>query len=296
MAQRPTVSVIVPFSGSPLQLSVLLDRLANVVLAPGDELIVADNRPGAEAQRLPGGVRVQPAGAIASPGFARNRGAAAAAGEWLVFIDADTEPDADLLNAYFDPPPAPQTAVLAGAIEDVVDPGSTSLAARHAVARSRMSQAQTLGRPDHPYAQSANIAVRRSALVTVGGFDQHARAGEDADLCFRLEAGGWRIDPRPAARVRHQARAGLRASLTQLAVHGSGAAWCNQRHPGTFPPPTAQHLGRRLAHSLLTAIRARLRGDREGAQRGLLEMSEALAFELGRVIPNRRRWRLRPWS
>jgi hypothetical protein len=51
---------------------------------------------------------------------------------------------------------------------------------------------------------------------------------------------------------------------------------------------------RRLAHSALAAARARLRGDREQAGFALLEIAEALAFELGRVLPNRPRRGLRP--
>jgi hypothetical protein len=294
VAQRPTVSVIVPFSGTQLELSVLLDRLGAVRLAPGDELIVADNRAAAEGRALPGGIRLHPAGAVASPGFARNRGAAIATGEWLVFIDADTEPAPDLLDAYFDPAPVGETAVLAGGIEDVVEAGNASLSARHAVARSHMSQTQTLGRGDHAYAQSANIAVRRSVLVAAGGFDEHARAAEDADLCFRLEAHGWQIEARPRARVRHTARVTLGGALAQLLVHGSGAAWCNRRHPGSFPAPSPLGFGRRVVHSLLKATGARLRGDRTGVQFALLEIAEALAFELGRGIPNRPRRRLRP--
>jgi glycosyltransferase involved in cell wall biosynthesis len=293
VAPRPTVSVIVPFSGSPHQLSVLTQQLSALLLAESDEIIIADNRPGATALALPGGIRLHPAAAVATPGFARNRGAAAAGGEWLVFIDADTEPEPNLLDAYFDPPPADETALLAGGIEDVLDPGSTSLSARHAVARVQMSQTQTLSRPRHPYAQSANLAVRRSALVGAGGFVEHARAGEDADLCFRLVAAGWQIESRPAARVRHSARATLGASLVQLIVHGSGAAWCNRRHPGSFPAPTARDFTRRLGHSVLRMVSAGVRGDGERAGFAGLEILETLAFALGRVIPNRPRWRRR---
>ncbi len=288
--------MIVPFLGSERQLNALVDRLSSLALAPGDELIIADNRPGAETgpRELPARVRLHPASAVASPGFARNRGAAAAEGEWLVFIDADTDPDPDLLDAYFTPAPARDTAVLAGAIVDVPGADDASLVARHVVARAQMSQRQTLGRLERPYAQSANAAVLRSALIAAGGFDERARAGEDADLCFRLAAMGWRIESRPTARVRHPARSTLSAALSQLVIHGSGAAWCNRRHPGSFPAPTARQFTRRLVHSLVFASGRALRGDRQAAQFALLEVPEALAFGLGRLIPNRPRWRPRP--
>jgi GT2 family glycosyltransferase len=296
--ERPAVSVVVPFAGSEQDLQTLISRLGRLTLGPGDELIVVDNRAGAQPQPPTGDISLHPAGAIASPGFARNRGAAAARNPWLVFIDADTDPDPGLLGAYFTPAPAPDTAVLAGGIHDVLPDtgpgGVASLAARHAVARAQMSQRVTVDRPDHPYAQSANLAVRRDALVAAGGFAEHARAGEDADLCFRLREAGFGIESRPAAVVRHRARPDLRTTLIQLAGHGAGAAWCERRHPGSFPRPSAGQLLRRLAHSALAAARARLRGDREQAGFALLEIAEALAFELGRVLPNRPRRGLRP--
>jgi GT2 family glycosyltransferase len=291
---RPTVSVIVPFAGSEAELDSLVARLVGLERRPGDELIVADNRPGAQLLELVGEVRLHPASAVASAGFARNRGAAVASGEWLVFIDADTEPEPGLLAAYFKPVPGPDTAVLAGGILDVAEAGHpASLIARHTVARAQMSQSVTLGRALHPYAQSANIAVRRDALVRAGGFEEHARAAEDADLCFRLQARGLGIESRPAAVVRHRARQTLPAALTQLARHGAGARWCNRRHPGSFPRTGVGQIMRRAVHSLLVALGAMIRGDREQAGFAVLEIAETLAFELGRVIPNQPRWRLR---
>jgi glycosyltransferase involved in cell wall biosynthesis len=298
--QRPAVSVVVPFAGSEQDLHTIVTRLGALDRSAADEVIIVDNRVGARSRALTAGVSLYAADAIASPGFARNRGAAAARGDWLVFLDADTDPDGDLLAAYFTPLPATGTAVLAGAISDVAplgaggSAGGNSLTARHAVARAQMSQRVTLERSEHPYAQSANLAVRRDALIAVGGFAEHARAGEDADLCFRLREAGFGMESRPAAGVNHRARADLRSSLLQLAIHGSGADWCNRRHPGTFAPPGAGQLLRRFGHSARVGIRAWRRGDREQAGFAMLEIAETLAFELGRLLPNRPRRGLRP--
>jgi GT2 family glycosyltransferase len=279
--------VIVPFAGRPAELGELLAALEALDRAPGDELIVADNRRERPAQAHAGAVRVIAAAGVASPGFARNRAAAVASGEWLVMIDADTHPARDLIGRYLEPAPGPDVGILAGGIDDVARGGGRL--ARHLLGRAQMSQETTLGRGRWRYAQTANMAVRREAFVAVGGFAERARAGEDADLCFRLLQAGWALEPRPQARVAHRARETLPALAAQLARHGAGAAWCERRHPGSFPPPSPSELARRLASSGARALSAAARGRGAEAQLAALELLEACAFEGGRLLSNRAR-------
>ena len=282
MRARPTVTVIVPFAGSQAQLDELFRRLELLDLRPDDEVIVADNRAGAAADLVRGRIRVIRAVGVCSPGFARNRAAAVASGDWLVMLDADTEPSPALLDLYFVPPPPASTAILAGAIFDRPAPGP-GVAALHSADRKQMSQETTLNRGRWSYAQSANIAVSRAAFVDVGGFDEEARAGEDADLCFRLAQAGHELESRPSAIVVHDTRATVPALLGQLARHGAGAAWLERRYPGSFPPPRARAFAARIGRHLLRAARPR----RGGARRELLGAAEAVAFEGGRLLSNR---------
>lgn len=287
MRGRPAVSVIVPFSGSEAALQQLRAGLGHLYLGPQDEVILADNRPGATSGEARERLRTVAANGLRSPGFARNCAAQSATGEWLVFIDADTIPDPSLLQRYFEPVPAESTGVLAGAIRDLA--AMPTLTARHGVHRAQMSQDVTLRRSGSPYAQTANCAVRRHAFSEVGGFTAEARAGEDADLCFRLASAGWALEERPGATVQHRSRERLPALLSQLARHGSGAAWCNRRHPGSFPAPTPRELGGRLRVGAADAVKALGRGDLEGAAFAGLDLLEGAAFELGRLLPNRAR-------
>ena len=157
-----------------------------------------------------------------------------ASGEWLLFLDADTEPAGDLLDRYFDACAGSDGRVLAGAIVDRAGEGGSRFAAAVA-ARAPMSQAATLHRPGTPYAQTANCAVRRSAFDAIGGFDESARWGEDADLCFRLAEAGW-ASRNGRRRSPFIARARRRPRwLAQFAGHGAGAAWLDSRYPGSFP-------------------------------------------------------------
>ncbi len=271
---RPAVTVICPFAGSGDELERVVGALGRLEVREGDEVLVADNRAVAR-DAVVGSVRVLAAGGPASSYFARGVAAARAAGEWLVFVDADCEPDPGLLDAYFDPLPGERTAVLAGGIEDWV--AEDSLVARYVADRRKLDQATTLAHPRGAYAQTANCAVRRAAFEAVGGWPEPVRSGGDADLCWRLRQAGWAVEERPAARVRHRNRATLPALLRQLHRHGAGMAWLDRRWPGAFPPP-----GRREVTLGRLAMLARGRSAFDA-----IDVLALYARDLGRLRANR---------
>ena len=56
------------------------------------------------------------------------------------------------------------------------------------------------------YVPRAAIVCRRSALTSVGGFDETMQSGEDVDLCWRLIEAGTRLRYEPIAHVAHDHR------------------------------------------------------------------------------------------
>jgi len=273
-AVRPAVSVIVPFAGSAAELDACLAALAALRTREGDEVLVADNR--RDSAPRSGPVEVVPAPGPASSYFARAHAAARARADWLVFLDADTLPEPDLLDALFDPPPGERTAVLAGAIEDWA--ARPTVVARYVTARRKLHHATTLEHPWAPYAQTACCAVRRSAFEAVGGFPDPVHSGGDADLCWRLAAADWRLEPRPAARVRHRNRERARDLLAQLHRHGAGMEWLERRWPGSFPRPRPRELAGR------TAMLAR--GLAREPAFALLDFAALWARDIGRLHAN----------
>lgn len=56
------------------------------------------------------------------------------------------------------------------------------------------------------------MAFRKAALEALGGFDlTYTKAGDDVDICWRLQANGGHLAFSPAALVWHQHRNSARA-------------------------------------------------------------------------------------
>ena len=279
---RPPVDIVVPFLGGDAELRDLLLRLRAIRREPGDTLTVVDNRPEGAA---PDGDVIR-APERQSSYFARNRGVARGAAEWIVFLDADVEPAADLLDRYFEVPPGERAGVLAGGVEATAAPGG-GLVTRFGLLQGHLEVAGDDGPGGREHALTANLAVRRVAFDAVGGFADDIRSGGDADLCFRIQDAGWALERRAAARVSHATRATLPALLRAFLRYGSGAQWLSERYPGFQPPGS---LPRVLAAVLATAVRvprAAARGGRDAALVRALEPLCGLAFGLGRFLPNR---------
>jgi O-antigen biosynthesis protein len=80
-----------------------------------------------------------------------------------------------------------------------------------------------------------NMAFRRAVLEAVNGFDpQFRKAGDDVDLCWRLQQAGFWITFAPGAMVWHHRRATPRAYLRQQAGYGEAEALLRFKHPDKF--------------------------------------------------------------
>ena len=166
------------------------------------------------------------------------------------------------------------------------------MAARYAYIRELMSQDNTLRFGKWGFAQTANVACRRAAFEEVGGFREDIRAGEDADLCFRLRAAGWEIGRRDGAVAVHRSRETVRGFIGQRLIHGAATTWLAREYQGSFPPRRRPGLlwwaVRHAAKGLTAATRSR---DRDQAIRAVFEPLELLGHEFGRWLPNTVRYR-----
>jgi GT2 family glycosyltransferase len=72
---------------------------------------------------------------------------------------------------------------------------------------------------------ATSMLVRMEALTAIGDFDaRFFLYWEDADLCFRLRAAGWRLDVAPASQVRHAISASSRKLGSDLTRYFNDSA------------------------------------------------------------------------
>jgi GT2 family glycosyltransferase len=232
-----------PFAGDAAAAQRALAALRTLRVRAGDELILADNS-GCVAPAAAERVRVVAARGERSPSHARNVGAAAAGSEWLLFLDADTRPRADLLDRYFDTEWASGVGAVAGEVHGPASPAG--LAARYGAHKNFLSQTAHLAHPFRPRASTANLLVRRAALTAAGGFTEGIRAAEDTDFCWRLQDLGWTLALAAEAWVEHDYRDSVRALRRQWREYAAGRAWLAARHPGFRPEPALTRRVRRL--------------------------------------------------
>jgi glycosyltransferase involved in cell wall biosynthesis len=270
--------VVVPFRGDEGAAIAAARALRGLDLGPDDELIVADNTDDAiAAPALAGLATIVRAGAEPSSYHARNAGAAAASGDWLLFVDADCTPRADLIERYFDPVPGDDVGLLAGAI--VEDPEHDSLLSRYAISRDLYAGRSAPESNDGGYAPTGNLMARREAFAAVGGFVEGIRSAGDVDLCWRIQGAGWRLVRRPGAVAAHRHRRDLRSFLAMLARYGAGASWLNRRYPGSSPRwPLSPY---ELARSGFDAARHTVTGRRDEAAFRLVDALGLVAHNVG---------------
>ena len=230
--ESPLVSVVVcSHNGASTIAQTLegLDRLAY----PNYEVIVVDDgsTDGTAAIAESFDVRL-----IRTPnrglGRARNTGLDAAAGGIVAYLDDDAWPDPHWLR-YLVHPLLTSDAVAAGGPN--LPPADDPPVAQ--------AVANAPGGPTHVLIDDAtaehvpgcNMAFRKSALHAVGGFDERYRvAGDDVDICWRLQRDAGRIAFHPSAVVWHRRRRSVGAFWKQQVGYGRAEALLADAWPSRY--------------------------------------------------------------
>jgi GT2 family glycosyltransferase len=236
---RRRVSVVIPVLNASRTLGRTLAALATLEPAP-DEIVFVDNgsaddtraRLAAFADSGPGAKVIVLDEPRRGASVARNTGARAATGEIVAFTDADCCPRPDWLAALLAPLADAGVGAVAGRLLSTEPAGVVeAFSSLFTLQSSPTAARHTRWTPWAGGFPTANLAVRRDLLQSLGGFDESvAIYGEDYDLCARIYEAGAAIVYTPAAGVEHQHRVALRAMLRQAFGFGRSHAWLMRRH------------------------------------------------------------------
>jgi len=221
--------------------------------------------------------------------MSRNIGVATARGELVAFLDDDAIPEPDWLDRLAAAFTDPRVGAAGGFIRD-----RDGVRFQHqAIVADRLGEAQSFpqlpadpgpGRYFSP--TGTNVAIRRAALLQIGGFDEeYAYFLDETDVNLRLTDAGWRLVSVPDAEVHHKfAASNLRRtdrvprSLHLIARSKSYFCWVNAA--GSHSAEAIRQELRRFAdehRGKIERFLKRRRIDRATAQRLLGEVEQGLA-------------------
>ena len=189
---------------------------------------------------------------------ARNTGLSAATGEIVAYLDDDARPDSHWLT-YLASTFMNTTHVAVGG-PNIAPPGDGPIA--EAVANAPGGPIHVLLSDDlAEHIPGCNMAFRKEALAAIGGFDPQFRtAGDDVDVCWRIQERGWTIGFNPAAMVWHHRRNTIRAFWKQQQGYGKAEAMLAKKWPEKYNAAgdvtwTGRLYGRGLVPALLSSRR-----------------------------------------
>lgn len=299
----PPCTVVVCTRERPEQLRRCLQGLLTAVRSD-EEILVVDNAPTTDrtativaefdGTTIPVRLVHEPA-----PGLSRARNAAlrAATGDVVVFLDDDTVPEigwtVPLREAFAG---NPSVAIATG----MVPPAQLDTAGQQ-LFQDRLHWCEEFSPEVYSYANrgrlgplfpfaagrlgtGANMAVRRSALRKVGGFDQHlgagtaSRGGEDLEMFVRCLRQGWSLAYVPESVVWHVHASDLEEVRRHVFGYGSGVT---AYLTAVLTQPRRRDLLRSVGRGLRYAVAERRRSPRSAAAEEGLLTREILGFLWG---------------
>ena len=219
----PMVSIVVCTYNGSRTLQDTIDGLKQLEY-PNFEVVIVDNgsTDGLTSEIAQGSgfrvIQTPPTGLSA----ARNTGLMESRGEIVAYIDDDARPDPHWLHYMVNSFMTSDHCGIGG--PNLQPPGDGPIA--ECVANSP-------GGPTHimltdqiaEHIPGCNMAFRKSQLEAVGGFDPQFRvAGDDVDICWKLQAQGWTLGFSPAALVWHHRRNSVSAYIRQQRGYGRAEA------------------------------------------------------------------------
>jgi glycosyltransferase involved in cell wall biosynthesis len=275
------LSVVVPCRNDAPLLGRQLAALADQVVDEPFEVVVVDNGSTDDsaqvARRFADRLAVRVVSLDGPPGVARarNAGVAAAAGDRLVFVDADDVVGPGYLAAL--DAALDRDEFVAARLElDRLNPSW--------LVRSR-NLPQSGGLNDQfdflPYAFGGSLGITRDRFDAVGGFPEGRQYGDDVEFCWLVQLAGTPLRYVPDAVVHYRLRADAGPLFAQARRYGRSNAYYYRRYRHHGMPRTSTW--RRLVAWVTFGARLALIARREERLRLLYEVGIGLGRIRGSV-------------
>jgi glycosyltransferase involved in cell wall biosynthesis len=211
------ISVVIPVCNAASTLSEQLDALTSQTYVGAWEVIVADNGSMDGSQEIVGrwrgrlpGLQLVDASERRGANYARNVGARAARGDFLVFCDADDVATPEWLTGMAKA--AEESDLVGGALDPEALNGKGFVVGKHAL---------PVAHDFLPFAFSANIGVWASVFEDIGGWnEQFLHGGDDVEFCWKAQLAAYQLRFAPNAVMKYRFRSGLREHARQAYEFG----------------------------------------------------------------------------
>ncbi len=281
----PSISVIVPVHRGGDAFRRCMDGIARSRRAAGEVIVVVDGEPGEALQTAERhGARILRNSTAHGPAHARNRGAEAASGDVLFFVDADVVVEPSSIARVAEQfAREPDLAALIGSYDDA--PGAGNFLSQY---RNLLHHyTHQAGRPEASTFWGACGAVRRGAFRDVGGFDERYRRPciEDIELGYRLRQAGYAIRLVKDLQVKHlkrwEAGSMIKTDIFSRALPWTALLLERRQLPNDLNLDTASRLSTAAVFALAGALagaprRPALLGPAGGAALALLGLNKKM--------------------
>ncbi|WP_415914793.1 glycosyltransferase [Rhodopseudomonas palustris] len=272
MTGKPaTVSVVMPAKNAAAHIG---EAIASVLLQGHgvEDLIVIDDGSTDATRVIVGGFDDPRVRLLSNPGrgvsSARNHGASAAGGDWLMFLDSDDRLRPGAIATLLQAANAAQRAVAIYGDYDRIDGNGAPIGRRGWLQRRSKPSGEVLQRlaAGNFIVNGGVMIVRADAFAAVGGFDAALKYCEDWHCWCRLAALG------EFQAVKHQ--------LLDYRVHGDSTMSPSIRSPADFLPAVDRVFGDAIILAKLPP--ASMSGLRRAAEIHMMTYAATQAVRFGR--------------
>ncbi|NER52918.1 MAG: glycosyltransferase family 2 protein [Symploca sp. SIO1A3] len=289
-------SVIIPCYNAERWIEQTLESVANQTLSAYEIIVVDDGSTDNSRDRIQGSsipitlLQTQRLG----PGAARNRGIAAATGDWIAFLDADD---------WWQPNHLERVQALLSNTDDVVYLAAAEHYSLNVNRVVSLSDNGPLTQPTnqldhttyfelylkHGLLELSSMVVRLARLKEVGSFDPQMSGAEDFDLMLRVVYGKtWAYDPVPSTvyRCNNPDSYSQKSATNELSLTAKFRTLLKNRDCYPVSEQMMQGIAKTIMSKAITECEVEARKAISALTRPYLSKSQKIIFTLANFSPN----------